>query len=121
MTCSILMKLIKEKYEEERKKAPSMEEFENKEVVGLDWSYDLEEQIPLTKLLYETGYLTIKKLERIVYDELYTLSYPNYEVRHSFNTFILFAFSKDRKDVIRSKGTLMKKALINNDKESLRI
>ncbi|MGB0930892.1 MAG: AAA family ATPase [Chitinophagales bacterium] len=117
-TPAVLMKLIKEKYAQEREKAPSMEEFDNVQTVRLDGSYDLEEKIPLVKLLYETGYLTIKKIEKIVYEKLYTLSYPNYEVRNSFNAFILSALSSDRIDLIHSKGTLMKKALIENDKEA---
>jgi len=117
-TPSVLMKLIKEKYAEEAERVPTMKDFEDVYAVDLGSSYDLEESIPLLKLLFETGYLTIKKLERIIRDKLYTLGYPNYEVRTSFNTFVLSAFSTHRKDVIRSKGTLMKKALLENDKES---
>ncbi|MGB1243391.1 MAG: AAA family ATPase [Chitinophagales bacterium] len=117
-TPAILIKLIKEKYAVERETVPTMQEFENQQTSDLDSSYDLREQIPLLKLLYETGYLTIKELEEIMEDDLYTLSYPNHEVRHSFNTFILSAFSTHRKDVIRSKGTLLKKALLNSDKKS---
>ena len=116
-TPAILMKLIGEKYAIEREEVPKMEDFENYETVMLDSSYDLREQIPLEKLLYETGYLTIKELEEVMDDDLYTLSYPNYEVRHSFNTFILSAFSSNRKDVIHSKGTLLKRALLQSDKE----
>lgn len=116
-TPAILMKLIKEKYAQERETTPTMEEFENIQTVALDGSYDLREAIPLPKLLYETGYLTIKELEYVLEDKLYTLSYPNYEVRNSFNAFILSAFSNDRIDIIQSKGTLMKKALLENDKE----
>jgi len=116
-TPAILIKLIEDKYAVERDSVPTMEEFENYETVALDSSYDLREQIPLEKLLYETGYLTVTKLEKIMDDKLYTLNYPNYEVRHSFNAFILSAFSMERKDRIRSKGTWMKRALINNDKE----
>ncbi|MEZ4888513.1 MAG: AAA family ATPase [Chitinophagales bacterium] len=117
-TPTILIKLIEEKYALERENIPQMEDFENYETVALDSSYDLSDQIPLEKLLYETGYLTIDSLEKIMDDKLYTLNYPNYEVRHSFNTFILSAFSTQRKDVIQSKGTLLKRALLNNDKES---
>ncbi len=117
-TSSILMKLIKEKYAIEMKKVPTMEEFESQYAVGLDNSYDLEQRIPLMKLLFETGYLTVKKLEKIMTDELYTLSYPNYEVRTSFNTFIIAAFSNNETNLIQSQGTLMKKALIENDKQS---
>lgn len=117
-TPAILMKLIKEKYAVERETLPTLEEFENIETVNLRGSYDLRESIPLSKLLFETGYLTVKKLERIIHDKLYTLGYPNYEVRYSFNAFILSAFSNQTKDIIQSKGTLMKRALLQEDKEN---
>lgn len=116
-TPSILIKLIKEKYSKERQKVPTMKEFENTQTVALDSSYDLEQGIPLVKLLFETGYLTVKEIERVMDDELFTLNYPNHEVRTSFNAFILSAFSNDRIDIIQSKGTLMKKALIESDIE----
>lgn len=116
-TPSILIKLIKEKYSRERQKAPTIQEFENTQTVALDSSYDLEQGIPLVKLLFETGYLTVKEIEKVVDDELFTLTYPNHEVRTSFNAFILSAFSTDRIDIIQSKGTLMKKALIESDLE----
>ncbi len=117
-TPSILIKLIREKYAQEIDKAPTMKEFENKYAVALDSSYDLYQQIPLTKLLYETGYLTIKKIEIIDDDDLYTMGYPNHEVRKSFNSFILAAFSNSQMNLIQSKGTLMKKALMENDKDA---
>ncbi|MGB1243354.1 MAG: AAA family ATPase [Chitinophagales bacterium] len=108
---SILLKLIKEKYSQEREKVPTLEEFENIETTGLNLSYDLEESIPLTKLLYETGYLSIKHILRTEIGNLYTLKYPNHEVRHSFNAFILSAFSKDKFNTIHSKGIKLRTAL----------
>ncbi len=51
-------------------------------------SFDLEKLHPAA-LLFQTGYLTIKKEE----DELYEFSYPNYEVRESFLTHLLADFS----------------------------
>jgi len=116
-TPRILIQLIQEKYAQEREKAPTMEEFENKYAVALDSNYDLQQKIPLPKLLYETGYLTIKEIETIDYDDLYTLGYPNREVRKSFNTFILASFSNTQTNLIQSKGTLMKKALLQKDKK----
>ncbi len=95
-----------------------MEEFENKETVGLDSSYDLEQHIPLVKLLFETGYLTIKDLWEVDIGDLYTLSYPNFEVRTSFNTFILAAFSADNTSAIHYKAVKLKTALESSDKEA---
>ncbi|MEZ4888959.1 MAG: AAA family ATPase [Chitinophagales bacterium] len=116
-TPTILMELIKEKYSKEREKAPTMEEFENKEAVGLDSSYDLEQKIPLEKLLFETGYLTVTDLLETEIGDLYTLTYPNYEVRHSFNAFILSAFSADTTNSIHYKAIKLRTALEANDKE----
>ena len=110
-TPTILMKLIKEKYAKERVRVPTMEEFEDKETVALNYSYDLEEQIPLEKLLYETGYLTIKHILETGIGDLYTLSYPNQEVRNSFNAFILGAFSQDTTNTIHYKAIKLRTAL----------
>lgn len=117
-TPSILIKLIQERYSKERQTTPTLREFENAQTSALDSSYDLSQGIPLVKLLFETGYLTVKEVEDVVDDELYTLTYPNYEVRTSFNAFILSAFSNHRMDIIQSKGTLMKKALLEGNKDS---
>ncbi|MGB0932425.1 MAG: AAA family ATPase, partial [Chitinophagales bacterium] len=76
-TPTILIKLIKEKYAKETDKVPTVEEFENKEAVGLNQSYDLEQKIPLVKLLFESGYLTTKHILKTVIGKLYTLTYPN--------------------------------------------
>ncbi|MEZ4888809.1 MAG: AAA family ATPase [Chitinophagales bacterium] len=116
-TPAILVKLIKEKYAKEREDVPTMEEFENAETVMLDSSYDLREPIPLLKLLYETGYLTITHILETEIGDLYTLNYPNSEVRQSFNAFILGAFSQDTNTNITYKAIKLRTALQTQDKE----
>ena len=47
-------------------------------------SFDID-NIPLLTLLFQTGYLTIKKTVKRGQQLAYELSYPNYEVKHSLN------------------------------------
>lgn len=47
-------------------------------------SFDID-NIPLLTLLFQTGYLTIKKSVKRGQQLAYELSYPNYEVKHSLN------------------------------------
>lgn len=42
------------------------------------------ENADLTTLLYQTGYLTIRDFRRLGGENLYTLDFPNYEVRSTF-------------------------------------
>ncbi len=55
-------------------------------------TYELE-NLAIIPLLYQTGYLTIKDSVSDEFGTLYTLSYPNNEVRHSFITYLLNAYS----------------------------
>ncbi len=48
--------------------------------------------IKLEILLYQTGYLTIEKLEEINENYIYTLKIPNKEVRKGLNEYLLTAF-----------------------------
>ncbi len=45
--------------------------------------------IPIESLMFQTGYLTIKKIEQIFGNIIYTLSYPNFEVKKAFNGYIV--------------------------------
>lgn len=53
-------------------------------------AYELDE-LPIVPLLYQTGYLTIKRYDPT--SRLYRLGYPNYEVEHAFLTYLLAAFT----------------------------
>ncbi len=55
-------------------------------------TYELE-RLELVPLLFQTGYLTIKDHQRDDYGHLYTLSYPNEEVRSAFFTYLLRAYN----------------------------
>jgi hypothetical protein len=58
-------------------------------------SYEIERLQP-TALLYQTGYLTIKSYDADI--EFYRLGYPNHEVKKSFSTYLLDAYSGVEKD-----------------------
>jgi len=76
-TPTFLIKIIREKG------LPIME-FENIEMESNEFdSYDVD-NIQVTPLLFQAGYLTVKKVEVDVGEKTYYLSYPNKEVRESF-------------------------------------
>jgi len=109
-TTTFLTELIKkEKYE--------ITEFESKEVgeTILD-SYDLE-NLNIYSLLLQTGYLTISSIERDDDFYIYNLTYPNKEVRTSFNTYILESFTENPRDEIEPKARRLKRALRKDDIE----
>ena len=56
-------------------------------------SYEIK-NIDITSLLFQTGYLTIKKIDRNINENytLYTLSYPDFEVKESLLNYIFSEF-----------------------------
>jgi Predicted AAA-ATPase/PD-(D/E)XK nuclease superfamily len=46
-------------------------------------------QISVISLLFQTGYLTVKQVERSFQGDTYTLGYPNYEVAQAFQQHLL--------------------------------
>ncbi|OQY10515.1 MAG: hypothetical protein B6I28_00910 [Fusobacteriia bacterium 4572_132] len=102
-TPTFLMKLIKEKNYD----VINLEKIE----IGRDKlkAYDIE-KMDLIPLLFQTGYLTIKKIE----DEIvYTLGYPNNEVESGFVLHLIYSFSEEQIDIpVIHK---IKKSLLNKD------
>ncbi|WP_459894648.1 ATP-binding protein, partial [Hydrogenobaculum acidophilum] len=79
---------------------PDLENLEvGEEIIS---SIDLED-MPIEALLFQTGYITIKNYNPE--DNIYTLSYPNLEVRKSFNNAFL--------DYVIKNSTLKEKLRIN--------
>ncbi|MDL1968883.1 MAG: AAA family ATPase, partial [Deltaproteobacteria bacterium] len=85
-TPSFLIKLLKEN----QYYIPSLELFEAGE--GLLGSFEIEHLEPET-LLFQTGYLTIKKKISLGSRKSYLLGFPNLEVRMSFTDVILNHYS----------------------------
>ncbi len=61
--------------------------------------FDIE-YVSIEALMYQTGYLTIKEIEKIGSREVYSLDYPNREVREAFNNELLFYITKEYKQYI---------------------
>jgi hypothetical protein len=96
-TPSFLIKLIKEREYD-------VSELENKIVKkNILEKFDLEE-IRIEALMFQTGYLTIRKEYKKEYGQEYKLGFPNKEVRISFNEDILpLVLSKDIRENIADK------------------
>ncbi|MCB0187885.1 MAG: ATP-binding protein [Caldilineaceae bacterium] len=70
---------------------PDVERYEALQVVETAFSiYDIR-RLSIVPLLFQTGYLTIKNYDKE--RQLFTLSYPNYEVRNAFLSNVLDVFS----------------------------
>jgi len=79
---SFLLKLVRERQY-------SIPDMENLTLTEADLgSFDINE-INLETLLFQTGYLTIDKVERFGDDSLFYLTYPNREVKASLNHYLL--------------------------------
>ncbi|MCX5925333.1 MAG: AAA family ATPase [Candidatus Dependentiae bacterium] len=82
----------------------------NKSLNAIDIS-----NIPLFALLFQTGYLTI-----VDYDaqtEVFTLDYPNREVRESFKDYLMQAFAYATPELIEDELSRMRNALVSKDFE----
>lgn len=86
-TPNFLIKLIKERQY-------AVEPLEHLEVPELTFSTYAIESLDLIPLLFQTGYLTIKAFRQDDFGEVYTLSYPNYEVKRSFLAHLLSAYNQ---------------------------
>ena len=74
-------------------------------------SFEIERIQPLA-LLFQTGYVTIKAVDR---NRIYTLSYPNYEVRDSLLQYLLAEYSHQFPSDTSLLALQMKQALDQED------
>ncbi len=82
-----------------RRKQYHLPEIEGLQVSGtLFRNFELDALWPET-LLYQTGYLTIQEVQ----DEIYTLNYPNQEVKHAFSEALLFGLAAEGRSAISSQ------------------
>jgi hypothetical protein len=109
-TPSFLLKLLKQK-------EYPVTNLEKLEVKSSDFSsYDID-RLRVEPLLYQTGYLTIKE-----YDEhtgIYTLSYPNKEVRQSFVEYLTDFFTPVSRVDSTSLLARFMRAVQNSDIEEM--
>jgi hypothetical protein len=78
--------------------------------------FDIE-YISIEALMFQTGYLTIKEINRIEEEEVYVLDYPNKEVRQSFNRELLYYITGEYQI---DKTSKLKMAFIKEDIEEIR-
>lgn len=93
----------------------TIEEFENKWIAKEAFQSFEVQHIILDALLVQTGYLTVKKA---IYEDrktFYLLDYPNQEVRESFITYLLDAFTHAGLDRIQPDAYLLKLYLKKGD------
>ena len=80
-------------------------------------SFDIE-HLDVITLLFQTGYLTIKKYDER--RELYTLGYPNREVKKSMLEYLVHAFSNTSATQVRAYALDVADALQEEDLEKVR-
>ncbi len=93
---TFLVNLIKER----NYSLPKLEKMEVKEETFSTFDID---NLKLEALLFQTGYLTIKEIN----NRLYTLTYPNIEVKNSLTSCLFDAFSEIEDCSISSKFLLL--------------
>ncbi len=76
--------------------------------------FDLD-HLDLYMLLFQTGYLTIKKTERKRYRLRYTLGYPNQEVREAFIHNLLEVYTHQTPTIVSQAMIRIEDALQEND------
>lgn len=107
-TPTFLVKLIKEK-------KSKIIEFEEKPVDNTVFeSYDID-NISIAPLLFQTGYLTIKKIHKIKLRNKYILSYPNEEVKEAFLKYLLAGITESPVADMGSRILDMVEHIIGND------
>lgn len=81
-------------------------------------SFDIE-NLDLEVILYQSGYLTIDKVELTIFGtQEYTLKIPNKEVRQSFTDYIINYLIKD--DNLMQKKTNVYKSLLENNMDNFK-
>ena len=81
-------------------------------------SFDVDD-ITTEALLFQTGYLTIKKKRQVGGQMYYTLGYPNQEVYQSLNELLLSTFTQS-KSAQSDQSILLYDLLENNDFDELK-
>ena len=95
-----------------------VEKLENYESDGTIFeSYDID-RMNVISLLFQTGYLTIKKIDEIsLTTRMYYFSYPNMEVKESFLKHLFSEFSKTVTDQVGGLVLLLGNKLNSDDLE----
>jgi hypothetical protein len=98
-TLTFLLKMLKERFDS-TKERKAVADLENMVLAESDFSSYEIDNLSVEPLLFQTGYLTIKDYDSD--SQLYTLSYPNKEVRSAFVRRLADYFSPVRKEEVPS-------------------
>ncbi|MEK7254344.1 MAG: AAA family ATPase, partial [Bacteroidota bacterium] len=120
-TPDFLIRLIQKKHAPEQENPLLIEDFQSVSASSETFdSYDLE-NISLTALLFQAGYLTIREAKVEAGGNFYLLGYPNNEVRWSLSAHILGALTTLETGLkIKPKALMLRHALSQGDQESFR-
>ncbi|MDR3124600.1 MAG: PD-(D/E)XK nuclease domain-containing protein, partial [Endomicrobium sp.] len=77
------------------------------------------EEVETTALLFQTGYLTIKEEEETKRGSVYTIDFPNYEVKNAFVTSLLRVYSKKSHKEFLDLNDNIYEALSRNNSNNL--
>ena len=77
------------------------------------------DQLNINHLLYNTGYLTINRTEKVNMVKEYFLTFPNYEVRWSFTSYLLHYFYKLPYDTTKLDANRLRAALQIEDMQKM--
>lgn len=107
-TPTFLIKIIKEK-------ELSIMEFEDIETESSEFdSYDVD-NLQVTPILFQTGYLTVERVAVDVGEKTYYLSYPNKEVRESFLKHFLRSYTGEEPSLSSKVLKKLKESLYQDD------
>jgi hypothetical protein len=98
-----------------RDEAIKPEELENIEVGEFFFDSFSLEHLDIIGLLFQTGYLTIKSIDRGIYETQYFLGYPNIEVQRSLEHNLVEAFTYQPKSTVSGALIKMQRGLKNGD------
>ena len=76
------------------------------------------EDLEMSGLLFQTGYLTVKRVEQRGYRTNYFLGYPNIEVHHSFTHHLLQAFTYKQQGTVGNALIRMQEGLEEGNLEA---
>ena len=109
-TPTLLINLIMQKaYQGESPKKPT--EYEDIEVTQTTFESAEVTNLNVEGLLFQTGYLTIVNKDESLLTPIYTLNYPNHEVRWSFMAHILETYAQMPKREVEPGALMLKRAL----------
>jgi hypothetical protein len=105
---------------EQIKKRNDLEPFAERREVGMEsLKGDGSDNIETTALLFQTGYLTIKKKEVDNYGLQYTIDFPNMEVKNAFLSSLMKEYSVRESEEINGINKKIAKGLKEKNGESL--